>query len=235
MKRTPMLTAVGLLLLVVFSAAPVLAAPTKAQVVGSSIVVSSTPGGALVLAPRSDLKDKTDWNPTADAALIQGPVVAPMSCELGCTAPLSGYGSRYITPPGGTGNYINEQYSASVYHLSRWRATNTGTSSATWMGTNPYYAAQVGNIDTFTVSVVGISSVSLPAGLGWSAGTNTATYNPGNVYNNWGNSHDWRGAGVTFTAGIGSSLLNMSETGQGNFLFGMYWFNVNASQNSVSF
>ncbi len=210
----------------------------KSLQLGTSEVLSNAPNGALWLAPRHDLPSKSDWNPTADAAAIRGTAgstVAPMSCELGCTVPLSGYGSRLITPPGGSANNINEQYSASVYHLGAYKATNTGTSSATWMGTNPYYASQVGNIDTFTVAVVGLASISLPPGTGWSVGSNSATYNPGNVFNNWGNSHDWRGAGVSFTAGPLSNLVNMSEAGQGNFLFGSSWFPVDAQTNTVWF
>jgi hypothetical protein len=85
------------------------------------------------------------------------------------------YGSRTITPPGGSPDRIEASGSTTAVLggiTDNQVSFNNTSSRVWWYGFNPYNATSVRHTDNWEVDSLGVSpSASVPGGVGWSIGS----------------------------------------------------------------
>lgn len=136
------------------------------------------------------------------------------------TGALNGYKSATIVPPGGGSGIVVTQFSSNVVGSQLDTvATVSGSSSAKWLGGNPFNASSISLTDTLWANSVGVTSVNVGSGIGAgiSVSGSTITYS-NTVSSNWQNIHNysgWQFSGL---------LLNVNQSATAAYRFGSTTF-----------
>jgi hypothetical protein len=165
------------------------AQPASAGSSSDYVVIRSEPGGTVSI-PRPGLKTKNIGSPFRNSTSTMSGGVSTMSvqdnaayCTNGggpvapCQLNIHSSTTRYVTPPGGTGSYINSKGTAflDIYTITGCCFTQadyyTTQSSSEWSGTNPFNASSLTHTDIWDVDYVAVTwgfgaSVSGTANLG---------------------------------------------------------------------
>lgn len=133
---------------------------------------------------------------------------------------LNGYKSSTILPPGGASGIVATQFRTNVVGSQLDTvATLSGTSSAKWLGGNPFNASSISLTDTLWANSLGVTTVNVGSGLGAGISVvgSTITYS-NTTSSTWQNVHNysgWQFSGL---------LLNVNQSATASYRFGSTTF-----------
>jgi len=127
---------------------------------------------------------------------------------IGGSGTLADSKSINIHPTGGGNAPLTTGYHTTV-GVNLTSATFTGTSYGKWLGATPVNATKLTLSDALSVAAVSSVSISVPAGAGFSVGSNSVTLTT-SVNNNWQLTHSFHN--VVFTGGLLSQTEDSSVT-----------------------
>jgi hypothetical protein len=193
------------------------AAAASGGTTATTRVVVNVPGHGSVLAAVGGPK----------SASTPAKVVTP---NLDNNVNLNPYGSRNITPPGGS-NAAIQAYGHSYVQVPFFETSanyTNDTSTVQWLGGTPFNATSVTHTDYWTNDGIAISvSVSWPPGIGFSGSGSSASWAT-TVNNTWRTTHDWDS--VYFSA---FDIYRVHFNVTGSFQFGSSFYGITGSSSSL--